>query len=139
MRRAGSCSGVQQHAGAGGHRRSPPAHGSILPVLLGLGTGRKDLTEERLLGFFSFFKIYSYFKCRRKDLGCVHYQMDPCISVCEGRLKFSPRTPPSRVQLGLRGMAPMEEDVSHFLPLLFVSKTPIKSKGAHSGHIPRGG
>lgn len=52
MRRAGSCSGIQRRARAGGHRGRPSSCSSIVPTLLGLGTGRKDLTEERLLGFF---------------------------------------------------------------------------------------
>lgn len=53
MCRAGSCSGVQQQAGAGGHCGSLPARSTILPTLLGLRTGRKDLTKERLLDFLS--------------------------------------------------------------------------------------
>lgn len=42
----------------GEHCGSLPAHSSIRLTLRGLGTGRKGLTEEKLFGFFSFFKIY---------------------------------------------------------------------------------
>ena len=137
--RAGSCSGVQWRTGAGGHHGSPSACSSVLPALLGLSTGMKDLTEEKLLGVFSFFKIYGCLKCGGKDTGYLCCQMSPCISLCERRLKFSPRNPPSRLQLGPRGMAPMEHMYCFSSYCFFFSKTLVKSQGAHSRHIPRGG
>lgn len=54
--RAGSCSGVQWCTEAGGEHGRLPACSSVMPALLGRGTGRKDLIEERL-----FFVVFGFF------------------------------------------------------------------------------
>lgn len=65
--------------------------------------------------------------------------MGPCISLCEGRLKFSPHNPPAGSSLDLEAWHPRETCVAFPSTASFSPKHSIRSQGACSRHIPQGG
>lgn len=74
---------------------------------------------------------------RVKNLDICIADESLCLSLCEGRLKFSPCSPISSLHLGPRGITPTT--CVAFPPLLLFSKMFTRIEGAHARHVLQGG